>query len=351
MHNENLRAVAASMVAPGKGVLAIDESSGTMNKRLAALGVDPTDENRRAYRDLLLTTPGIGEYISGAILFDETIRQQSLAGEPFVDLMKRNGILSGIKVDTGAKPLSGASGETVTEGLDGLRERIADYVRLGATFAKWRAVVDIDDARPSHWALNANAHALARYASLCQEGGLVPIVEPEVLMDGAHTLERCAEVTMHVLHAVFAALADADVDLAAIVLKPSMVIAGKKSPVQASVARVAAATLDVLGQTVPAACAGIAFLSGGQGNELATQHLDAMNRQDARLKKWPLTFSYGRALQQPTLEAWARERHDIVGAQGLLANRARCNSRAAIGAYQVADEEMVAQLERKFVTA
>ena len=209
MHNENLRAVAATMVAPGKGVLAIDESSGTMNKRLAALGVDPTDDQRRAYRDLLLTTPGIGEYISGAILFDETIRQQSLAGESFVDLMKRNGILAGIKVDTGAKLLSGAPGETVTEGLDGLRERIADYVGLGARFAKWRAVIDIDDARPSDWALNANAHALARYASLCQEGGLVPIVEPEVLMDGAHTLERCAEVTTRVLHAVFAALADA----------------------------------------------------------------------------------------------------------------------------------------------
>lgn len=343
MHDASLRAVAAAIVAPGRGVLAIDESAGTMNKRLTALGVAATDESRRTYRDLLLTTPGIGDFISGAILFDETIRQNARSGESFVDLMRRSGILPGIKVDTGAKPLSGAHGETVTEGLDGLRERIAAYVDLGAKFAKWRAVIDIDDMRPTHWSIEANAHALARYASLCQEGGLVPIVEPEVLMDGAHTIERCAEVTTRVLTAVFAALANANVDLTAIVLKPSMVIAGKKCNVQASVAQVATRTLDVLAQTVPAACAGIAFLSGGQGNELATRHLDAMNRQETRQKKWPLTFSYGRALQQPTLEAWARDPRDIAGAQGLLAHRARCNSRAAFGAYNASDEELIAQ--------
>ena len=342
MIDEQLRAVAAAMVAPGKGVLAIDESSGTMNKRLTALGVEATEEQRRAYRDLLLTAPGIDAFISGAILFDETLRQNALSGQPFVELMNASGILPGIKVDTGAKPLAGAPGETVTEGLDGLRERIATYVQLGAKFAKWRAVIDIDEALPTTWSLVANAHALARYASLCQEGGLVPIVEPEVLMDGANSIERTASVTARVLEHVFAALAEANVDLRAIVLKPSMVIAGKNAAVQTSVADVADRTLAVLAANVPASCAGIAFLSGGQGNELATQHLDAMNRDMKHAKPWPLTFSYGRALQQPTLEAWARNPHDRAGAQALLAHRARCNSLAARGAYNLADERVVA---------
>ncbi|HEV8625339.1 MAG TPA: class I fructose-bisphosphate aldolase, partial [Acidimicrobiia bacterium] len=273
-----LRATAAAMVAPGRGILAADESVATATKRLEALGVASTPESRRCYREMLLTTPGLSEYVSGVILFDETLRQSTRDGTPFPDFLNEHGVLPGIKVDTGAKPLAGHPGETVTEGLDGLRERVAEYVGLGAAFAKWRAVISIStgDGRPSRACVSANAHALARYAALCQEGGLVPIVEPEVLIDGDQTIEVCETVTTAVLRAVFAALAEQDVDLEAIVLKPSMVVPGKGSGQSALVTEVATATLRCLRASVPAAVPGVAFLSGGQPPEIATAHLHAM---------------------------------------------------------------------------
>ncbi|MDQ1514453.1 MAG: fructose-bisphosphate aldolase, class [Actinomycetota bacterium] len=335
----NLRATASAMVAPGKGILAADESVATASKRLDGAGIPSTAESRRGYREMLLTTPGLANWVSGVILFDETLRQATTDGVPFADYLCDQGVLPGIKVDTGAKPLAGRPGETVTEGLDGLRERVAEYVGLGATFAKWRAVISVGDGRPSRACVSANAHALARYAALCQEGGLVPIVEPEVLIEGEHTIETCEAVTAAVLRAVFAELADHDVDLEAIVLKPSMVVPGKGAPQTASVAEVAAATIRTLRASVPAAVAGVAFLSGGQSAEVATAHLDAMNRLGPQ--PWPLTFSYGRALQDPALAAYAVDGGATVeGGQAALSHRARCNSAARAAAWTLEMETL-----------
>jgi fructose-bisphosphate aldolase class I len=328
-----LKETARAMVAEGKGILAIDESSGTCNKRFEKLGIPQTEAMRRAYRELLITAPGLLQYVSGAILYDETIRQSDAKGQPFVEVMNAYGILPGIKVDTGTVTLSGTDNEKITEGLDGLRARIDEYVRLGARFAKWRAVFNVGRGLPSVKAIAANAHALARYASICQAGGLVPIVEPELLMDGSHSIEQSANATIGVLSRVFSELEEQDVALDAIVLKPSMVIAGESAPVATSIADVARHTLRVLTETVPKSVAGIAFLSGGQSNERATAHLDAMNRDTTFRKPWPVTFSYGRALQQPTLERWRGNADAVAAAQALLVHRARMNSLASRGRY------------------
>ncbi len=335
MTTDTLHAAAAAMVAPGKGILAADESSGTISKRFAALGIPSTVELRRQYRETLLTAPGIDSYISGVILYDETIRQATSDGTPFPEVLASRGILPGIKVDTGAKALAGAPGETVTEGLDGLRERVAEYYELGARFAKWRAVINIGAGLPSRNALHANAHALARYAALCQEGGLVPIVEPEVLMEGDHDLARCDAVTHEALREVFLQLALAGVDLQGMVLKPSMVINGAKGRA-ASVQEVAEATVRCLLDCVPASVPGCAFLSGGQASQVATEHLDAMNKMGPH--PWTLTFSYGRALQDDALRTWAGEAANASSAQEVLQQRSRCNSEAARGQYDRALE-------------
>lgn len=334
--SNDLNAIAKAMVAPGKGILAADESTGTIGKRFDSINVENIEENRRAYRDMLFTTKGIGEHISGVILFDETLKQKSADGTSFVDLLNKNGVLPGIKVDAGAKPLAFCPGETVTEGLDNLPKRCADYVKLGAKFAKWRAVIDISDDLPSSTSIAANAHALARYAAICQEAGLVPIVEPEVLMDGAHTIERCEQVTEWTLNAVYEALYMNRVSLEGSVLKPSMVISGKKCPRQAGVQEVAERTVCILKRTVPAAVAGIAFLSGGQSDEVATAHLDAMNKLGDN--PWPLSFSYGRALQQACLKAWRGTAANVPAAQAALSHRARMNGLAALGKYSAALE-------------
>jgi fructose-bisphosphate aldolase class I len=328
-----LKETARAMVAEGKGILAIDESTSTCNKRFELLGIPQTVEMRQAYRELLITAPGLGQYISGAILYDETIRQSDDKGQPFVEIMTAAGILPGIKVDTGTVTLAGTDNEKITEGLDGLRKRVDEYVKLGARFAKWRAVFTIGRNLPSARAMAANAHALARYAAICQAAGLVPIVEPELLMDGSHPIEQSANATIGVLSRVFAELDEQGVALDAIVLKPSMVICGEGAAVRASVADVATNTLRVLTETVPPAVAGIAFLSGGQSNAVATTHLDAMNRDSAFRKPWPVTFSYGRALQQPTLEKWRGDAAHVAAAQALLLHRARMNSLASLGRY------------------
>lgn len=329
--------IAKAMVAPGKGILAADESTGTIEKRFTSINVENTEENRRAYRDLLFTTKGIGDSISGVILYDETLRQKSADGMSFVDLLNKNGVLPGIKVDAGAKPLAFCPGETVTEGLDNLPKRCAEYVKLGAKFAKWRAVIDIGVDMPSSTSIAANAHALARYAAICQEAGLVPIVEPEVLMDGDHTIERCEQVTEWTLNAVYEALYMNRVSLEGSVLKPSMVISGKKCARQAGVDEVAERTTRILKRTVPAAVAGIVFLSGGQSDELATAHLDAMNKLGNN--PWPLSFSYGRALQQPSLKAWRGSVANVPAAQAALAHRGRMNSLASLGKYSASMEK------------
>ncbi len=336
-----LEQVAQAMVAPGKGILAADESTGTIQKRFDSIKVECTEDNRRAYRDLLFTTQGLGEFVSGVILYDETLRQKGVDGTPFVDLLAKNGILSGIKVDTGAKDLALCPGETVTEGLDGLAKRCAEYVKLGAKFAKWRAVITIGDGIPSATCIAANAHALARYAAICQATGLVPIVEPEVLMDGAHDIGRCEEVTEWTLNAVYAALSIHRVVLEGTVLKPSMVISGKSCPQQAGVDEVAERTVRVLRRCVPAAVPGVVFLSGGQSDELATAHLNAMNAQYKDRLPWPLSFSYGRALQQPALKAWKGQSANIAAAQRALHHRARMNGLASTGRYQGAMEKQV----------
>ena len=328
---------AAALVSPGKGILAADETVSTLTKRFDALKIASTATSRRDYRELLLTTPGAGEFISGAILHDETIRQESAAGQPLVAVCEKAGILPGIKVDAGAKPLSGRAGERVTEGLDGLRERLAEYRRLGARFAKWRAVIEVSDRLPSAGCVAANAVALARYAALCQEQELVPIVEPEVLMDGPHTIERCEEVTANVLHTVFAALFQQGVRLESMLLKPNMVVSGAECPRQADVATVAAATLRCLRRHVPPAVPGIVFLSGGQRDVVATRHLDAINRSGGP-KPWKLSFSYGRALQDAALAAWRGEPTGIGAAQRAFYHRARCNSLAALGEYSEREE-------------
>ena len=332
MSNDDVPGVAAALVADGKGILAADETVGTLTKRFGALGIGSTEQSRRAYREMLFTATGAAEFISGVILHDETIRQKSSRGTPLVQTLSSQGIVPGIKVDTGAKPLAGAPGETVTEGLDGLRDRLAEYHGLGARFAKWRAVIRITEVLPSPACVSANAHALARYAALCQEGHLVPIVEPEVLMDGAHNLERCEQVTGMVLHAVFHALFEQGVALSSMLLKPNMVIAGNECPRPASVHEVATATLRCLRRHVPAAVPGIVFLSGGQNDRVATAHLNAINRLPGP-KPWRISFSYGRALQDPALEAWHGRDESLKPGQEAICLRARCNGAASLGKY------------------
>ncbi len=332
MSIEQLESIAQAMVAPGKGIIAIDESSSTIKKRFDAVGIDNSEENRRAYRELLLTAPGLADHISGAILYDETLRQSTRAGKPFIEVMRAAGILPGIKVDMGPQPLAGFPGEVVTEGLDGLRRRLAEYAGLGARFAKWRAVIHIGEDMPSSTCIEANNHALARYAALCQEAGLVPMVEPEVLMDGDHDIDVCYEVTEAVLRSLFASLYEHNVMLEGSILKASMVIAGKDCDEQAGVEEVADATVRCLKATVPALLPGIVFLSGGQSDEQATAHLNAMNQLGPH--PWPLSFSYGRAMQQAALKLWAKDMQgNFATAQKTVTQRARANGLAALGQW------------------
>ncbi len=336
MNRKEIETNAIAMVAKGKGILAADESSGTCKKRFDALKIECTEETRRVYRNMLLTAAGSDQYVSGVILYDETIRQKANDGTAFPAYLAKHGVLPGIKVDTGTKALTGFSGETITEGLDGLRERLAEYYKMGAKFAKWRAVIDIGAGIPSAYAIEANAAALARYAALCQEASIVPIVEPEVLMDGDHTIERCEEVTNTVLDRVFSHLYAARIHLEGIVLKPNMVIAGKKCAQKASAAQVAEATLRTLKRHVPSAVPGIAFLSGGQSPTQATEHLSLMNA--AGPLPWALTFSYGRALQETALNAWAGKADNIAGAQSAYLKRVKLNGLAAVGKYSASME-------------
>ncbi len=329
----DIETTARALVAEGKGILAADESTPTIKKRFDTIGVGSTAESRRAYREMLFTTPGVGDFISGVILFDETLRQKAADGTPFVDVLEGQGIIPGIKVDKGAKPLAGAPGETVTEGLDGLRDRLAEYHALGARFTKWRAVITIGDGLPSAACIEANAHALARFAALSQEAGLVPIVEPEVLMDGDHGIERCAEVTEATQRVVFHALVEQRVVLEGMLLKPNMVLPGKDHLPHAGVEEVAAATLRALRRCVPAAVSGIVFLSGGQTDEIATAHLNAMNAM-AGAHPWQLSFSYGRALQGPPLKAWCGKTANVTHAKDAFHHRARLNGAARYGKYR-----------------
>ena len=361
MKTQELITTAITLVAGDKGLLAMDESTPTCNKRFAALGIPQTEAARRAYRELIVTTPGLGESISGAILFDETIRQRKKDGTPFLRVLTDAGIIPGIKVDTGAKALAGHPGEKITEGLDGLRDRLAEYSRMGARFAKWRAVIAVGDGIPSRGCIEANAHALARYAALCQEAGLVPVVEPEVLMDGSHTLERCREVTEEVLRTVFTQLYTQGVMLEGMILKPNMVLPGLTCPDQEDVSEVttgeqqyqvrliprehddvddvAEATVRCLLRTVPAAVPGIAFLSGGQFSELASARLNAMNVRFGSRLPWALAFSFARAIQQPALEIWRGQEANVSKAQQSLVHRARCNRAARRGEYNAAMEK------------
>jgi fructose-bisphosphate aldolase class I len=339
MNLAELNKVAEAMVAPGRGILAADESGGTIKKRFDALGVESTTDSRRDYREMLFrSNEGMSKYISGVILYDETIRQNAKDGTPLVKLIENAGSLPGIKVDKGTKPLSFCPGEVVTEGLDGLRERLAEYRGLGAKFAKWRAVIDIGQRIPSYECISANAHALARYAALCQDEGIVPIVEPEVLMDSDHDIDRCYEVTEWTLKTVFEQLYYARVALEGIVLKPNMVVPGKKSKTRASVEEVAEKTLRVLKACVPAAVPGIAFLSGGQSDEEATANLDAMNKLGPT--PWRVSFSYGRALQAAPQKIWSGKSENVAAAQRAFGHRAMMNSLASLGQWQ-------ADLERK----
>jgi fructose-bisphosphate aldolase, class I len=333
MTAQSMEATVAAILGSGKGILAMDESNPTCHKRFAKLGIPQTVEARRAYRELIVTTPGLGESISGAILYDETIRQQTKDGTSFVKILAAAGIIPGIKVDAGAKALAGHPGEKITEGLDGLRDRLAEYAKLGARFAKWRAVIVIGDGIPSRGGIAANAHALARYAALCQEAALVPIVEPEVLMDGEHTLERCNEVTEEVLRTVFHQLYTQRVLLEGMILKPNMVLPGLTCPKRQSVDEVANATVKCLFRAVPAAVPGIAFLSGGQSAELASARLNAMNFRFNSQLPWALAFSFARAIQQPALEISRGEQANVPAAQKALLHRARCNRAARRGEY------------------
>ncbi len=333
MNTQALEATATTMVANSKGLLAIDESTGTCNKRFAKWGIPQTAEMRREYRDLIVNTPRLGESISGAILYDETIRQQTNEGAPFAKALADIGIIPGIKVDTGAKPMAAFPGEKITEGLDGLRARLAEYVQMGARFAKWRGVVTIGDGLPTSGCIEANAQALARYAALCQEAGLVPVVEPEVLMEGDHTLQACSEITEKVLRAVFHELYTQRVRLEYMILKPNMVLPGSTSPRQETVEEVADATVRCLLRAVPAAVPGIAFLSGGQSGKLASAHLNAMNVRFKSRLPWALAFSFGRAIQEPALEIWHGEKANVAAAQRALCHRARCDKAARSGEY------------------
>ncbi len=337
MSAAELEATARAMVARGKGILAIDESMPTIKKRFDTINIESTEESRRAYRDLLITAPGGSDYISGMILFDETLRQASSDGTPFSKALVDHGIMPGIKVDTGAKDMAGHPGEKVTEGLDGLRDRLAEYKELGAKFAKWRAVITIGDGIPSMACIKANAHALARYAALCQEAGIVPMVEPETLMDADNTIERCYEVTELTLQTLFEELYHQDVALEHTILKTNMVISGKQCSTQADVQTVADMTVRCLLNTVPASLPGIVFLSGGQSAELATAHLNAMNATYKDLP-WPLSFSYGRALQEPCLNAWGGKPENVEAATQALLHREKCNSLACSGEYSEAME-------------
>jgi fructose-bisphosphate aldolase, class I len=341
MNLDELNAIARKMVAPGKGILAADESTGTIQKRFDKIGVPNTEENRRDYRELLFRTDkAMREHIGGVILFDETIRQKAKDGTPLVSLIEAAGAIPGIKVDEGAKPLALSPGETITEGLDGLRGRFQEYHKLGARFAKWRAVIDISASIPTYNCINANAQALARYAALAQENGIVPIVEPEVLMDGDHDIQRCEDVTSWVLSEVFEALFVADVALEGMILKPNMIVPGKKCAKQNSIAEVAQRTVKVLKQRVPSAVPGIAFLSGGQSDEEATAHLSAMNALGGL--PWALTFSYGRALQAAPQKAWSGKTENVAKGQAAFAHRAAMNSLAALGKWSEAEEKKAA---------
>ena len=333
----DLAGIAQALVAPGKGILAADESSGTIKKRFDSIDLDSTEDNRRAYREMLFTTPGLGDHISGVILFDETIRQNGADGTPLVKVLERSGMIPGIKVDTGAKELALHPGEQVTEGLDGLRERFAEYAQLGARFAKWRAVINIGDAIPSRFCIDANAHAMARYAALAQEAGIVPIVEPEVLMDGDHSIERCYEVSVDTLRSLFAQLAEHRVQLEGTLLKTNMVLSGKGAARQADEREVAEQTLRCFRNSVPSAIGGIVFLSGGQADVPATVHLDVMNKMGPH--PWALSFSYGRALQAPSLKAWKGDASNIQAGQQALLHRARCNGAARDGRYDSSMED------------
>jgi fructose-bisphosphate aldolase class I len=338
MNTQKLMDTARILVADDKGLLAMDESNPTCNKRFAKLGIPQTEEARRSYRELIVTAPGLGECISGVILYDETIRQRKGDGTPFVKAITDAGIIPGIKVDTGAKGMAGHPGEKITEGLDGLRDRLTEYSQMGARFAKWRAVIAVGDGIPSRNCIEANAHALARYAALCQEADLVPVVEPEVLMDGEHTLQRCNEVTEEVLRTVFAQLYSQRVMLEGMLLKPNMVLPGLTCPKQETVDEVADATVSCLLRTVPAAVPGIAFLSGGQSAELASERLNVMNvRFESRLP-WALSFSFARAIQQPALEIWQGDVSHVSAAQQALYHRARCNQLARRGEYNATME-------------
>ncbi len=338
MNTQQLIDTAAMMVAGDKGLLAMDESTPTCNKRFAKLGIPQTEETRRTYRELIVTTPGLAESISGAILCDETIRQRKRDGTPFAKALAAAGIIPGIKVDAGAKDMALHPGEKVTEGLDGLRDRLAEYSKMGARFAKWRAVIAVNAVIPSRACIEANAHALARYAALCQEAGLVPVVEPEVLMDGDHTLERCRQVTEEVLRTVFNQLYTQRVTLEGMILKPNMVLPGLTCPKQEAVDEVADATVRCLLRAVPAAVPGIAFLSGGQSAELASARLNAMNARSKSRVPWALAFSFARAIQQPALEIWRGEEAHVATAQQALYHRATCNRAARRGEYGAAME-------------
>ncbi len=341
MSAQELEAIAKAMVARGRGILAIDESLPTIKKRFDTISLESTEEHRRAYRELLIDNPGDADYISGLILFDETIRQATADGVPFPKVLADQGIMPGIKVDTGAKDLACNPGGKVTEGLDGLRERLAEYRSLGARFAKWRAVITIGDGMPSMACIEANAHALARYAGLCQEAGIVPMVEPEVMMDADNTIDRCFEVTEMTLRTVFNALKSQNAALEHTILKTNMVVSGKQCPVQAGVDEVAEKTVRCLKRAVPGAIPGIVFLSGGQSGEDATRHLNAMNAGGFDLP-WPLSFSYGRALQADALKAWGGKAENLARAREILLHRERCNGLAAMGEYSDAIEAELA---------
>lgn len=342
MNAAELITTARQLMGSGKGLLAMDESSGTCNRRFAAAGIPQTEEARRSYRELIVTTPGLADAINGAILFDETIRQKTRDGTPFAMVLSSAGINPGIKVDAGAKNLAARPGEKITEGLDGLRERLKEYSGMGARFAKWRAVITIGDGIPTRGCIKANAHALARYAALCQEASIVPIVEPEVLMDGAHTLEQCREATAETLRSVFAHLSSQNVMLEGMILKPNMILPGLACPTQVSVDEIAETTVKCFLEVVPAAVPGIAFLSGGQSAELATARLNAINvlaKASASRVPWPLVFSFSRAIQQPALEIWQGREDRVQAAQEALVHRLRCNKAALQGQYTLAMEQ------------